>query len=295
MMNDYDTLLDDFIHRGLAEDVGEGDHTSMACIRSTRISKAKLLVKDDGIISGIHVAKRIFHVLAAAADFEELIPDGSVVKPGDIAFYVTCPTRALLMGERLALNTMQRMSAISTISSLFAQEVEGLPVKVLDTRKTTPGMRFLEKEAVRLGGCENYRWGLYDWIMIKDNHIDACGDIPTAIDRVKEYLTKTNTSTPLSTRKEMGVTIEVRNLVELQKVLDHGGVTRIMMDNFEIPILKEAIAMVGGQFETEASGGITLHNVRAYAETGVNYVSSGALTHSAGTMDMSLKIIFSEG
>ncbi len=287
MMHDYETLLDDFIHRGLAEDVGEGDHTSMACIRSTRISKAKLLIKDDGIISGVGVARRIFHSLAAAADFEELIPDGSVVKPGDIAFYITCPTRALLMGERLALNTMQRMSGISTMSSLFAQEVEGLPVKVLDTRKTTPGMRFLEKEAVRLGGCNNYRSGLYDWIMIKDNHIDACGDIPTAIDRVKEYLAKT--------KREMGITIEVRNLVELQKVLDHGGVTRIMLDNFEIPILREAIEMVGNQFETEASGSITLHNVRAYAETGVDFVSSGALTHSAGTLDMSLKIIFSEG
>ncbi|MBK9982543.1 MAG: carboxylating nicotinate-nucleotide diphosphorylase [Saprospiraceae bacterium] len=286
-MHDYETLLDDFIHRGLAEDVGEGDHTSMACIRSTRISKAKLLIKDDGIISGVNVAKRIFHSLAAAADFEELIPDGSVVKPGDIAFYITCPTRALLMGERLALNTMQRMSGISTIASLFAQEVEGLPVKVLDTRKTTPGMRFLEKEAVRLGGCNNYRSGLYDWIMIKDNHIDACGNIPTAIDRVQEYLGKT--------KREMGITIEVRNLVELQQVLDHGGVTRIMLDNFEIPILKEAIAMVGNQFETEASGSITLHNVRAYAETGVDFVSSGALTHSAGTLDMSLKIIFSEG
>ncbi len=287
MMHDYEILLDDFIHRGLAEDVGEGDHTSMACIRSTRISKAKLLVKDDGIISGVSVARRIFHSLAAAADFEELIPDGSVVKPGDIAFYITCPTRALLMGERLALNTMQRMSGISTIASLFAQEVEGLPVKVLDTRKTTPGMRFLEKEAVRLGGCNNYRSGLYDWIMIKDNHIDACGNIPTAIDRVQEYLAKT--------KREMGITIEVRNLVELQQVLDHGGVTRIMLDNFEIPILREAIAMVGHQFETEASGSITLHNVRAYAETGVDFVSSGALTHSAGTLDMSLKIIFSEG
>ncbi|MEO6132765.1 MAG: carboxylating nicotinate-nucleotide diphosphorylase [Saprospiraceae bacterium] len=287
MTDDFDTLLDDFIRRGLAEDVGEGDHTSMACIRSTRVSKAKLLVKDDGIISGVEVARRIFHELAAAADFEMLIQDGSPVKPGDIAFYVTCPTRALLMGERLALNLMQRMSAISTISSLFAQEVEGLPVKVLDTRKTTPGMRFLEKEAVRLGGCNNYRSGLYDWIMIKDNHIDACGDIPTAIDRVQEYLAKT--------RKEMGITIEVRNLVEVQKVLDHGRVTRIMMDNFDIPILKEAVAMIGQQFETEASGGITLHNVRAYAETGVDFVSSGALTHSAGTFDLSLKIIYSEG
>ncbi len=282
-----DELLERFIRQGLAEDVGEGDHTSMACIRSTRISKARLLVKDDGIISGVSVASRIFREIAPAADFEVLIPDGSAVQPGDIAFYITCPTRALLIGERLALNTMQRMSGISTLSFLFAQEVEGLPVKILDTRKTTPGIRFLEKEAVRLGGCHNYRDGLYDWIMIKDNHIEACGSIEMAIDRVHEYLAKTNKTLP--------ITIEVRNLVELQKVLDHGGVTRIMMDNFEIPILKEAVALVNGQFETEASGGITLHNVRAYAETGVNYISSGALTHSAGTLDMSLKIIFSEG
>lgn len=286
-MNDYDKQLEDFIRLGLAEDVGEGDHTSMATIRPTRISKAKLLVKDDGIICGVDVAERIFKYLAEAADFETIIPDGHHVEPGDVAFYVTCPTRALLMGERLALNTMQRLSAISTISSLFAQEVEGLPVKVLDTRKTTPGMRFLEKKAVRLGGCHNYRSGLYDWIMIKDNHVDACGDIPTAIDRAQEYLSRTG--------KNLGITIEVRNLVELQKVLDHGGVTRIMMDNFEIPILKEAVQLVGGSFETEASGSITLHNVRAYAETGVDFVSSGALTHSAGTLDMSLKIIFSEG
>lgn len=286
-MDSSDELLERFIRQGLAEDVGEGDHTSMACIRSTRISKAKLLVKDDGVISGIRVAARIFKEIAPAADFEVLIQDGSIVSPGDVAFYVTCPTRSLLMGERLALNIMQRMSGISTMANLFAQEIEGLPVKILDTRKTTPGIRFLEKEAVRLGGCHNYRNGLYDWIMIKDNHVEASGGIEIAIDRVHEYMTKNNKSLP--------VTIEVRNLVELQKVLDKGGVTRIMMDNFEIPILSEAVAMVNGKFDTEASGGITLHNVRSYAETGVNYISSGAITHSAGTLDMSLKIIYSEG
>lgn len=286
-MSAYETSLEEFIRLGLSEDIGEGDHTSMACIRSTRISKAKLLVKEDGVISGIDVARAIFKHVAPACDFEQLIDDGSHVQPGDIAFYVTCPSRAILMAERLALNTMQHMSGVSTMASLYAEEVEGLPVKILDTRKTTPGMRFLEKEAVRLGGCHNYRHGLYDWIMIKDNHIDACGSIPTAIDRVNEYLRKIN--------KDLSITIEVRNLVELQSVLDHGGVTRIMMDNFEIPILKEAVAMVGKQFETEASGGITLHNVRAYAETGVDYVSSGAITHSAGSLDMSLKIIMSEG
>jgi len=286
-MDSNDELLERFIRQGLAEDVGEGDHTSMACIRSTRLSKAKLLIKDDGVLSGVRIASRIFKEIAPAADFEVLIQDGSQVKPGDVAFHITCPTRALLIGERLALNIMQRMSGISTLSALFLQEVEGLPVKILDTRKTTPGMRFLEKEAVRLGGCHNYRDGLYDWIMIKDNHVEACGSINMAIDRVHEYLAKTNKTLP--------ITIEVRNLVELQTVLDHGGVTRIMMDNFEIPILTEAVALVNGQYETEASGGITLHNVRAFAETGVNYVSSGALTHSAGTLDMSLKIIYSEG
>jgi nicotinate-nucleotide pyrophosphorylase (carboxylating) len=286
-MDTFETLLDSFIRLGLAEDVGEGDHTSMACIRSTRVSKAKLLVKDDGVISGVEVAKQIFKEVAAASSFEQLIPDGTSVKPGDIAFYVTCPTRALLMAERLVLNTMQRMSGIATISSLYLQEVEGLPVKILDTRKTTPGMRFLEKQAVVHGGCYNYRSGLYDWIMIKDNHIDACGDIAVAIDRVHEYLQKT--------KKDLSITVEVRNLVELQKVLDRGGVTRILMDNFEIPILREAVELVNKRFETEASGGIDLHNVRSYAETGVDYVSSGALTHSAGTLDMSLKIIFSEG
>ena len=286
-MESYEQMLDAFIHLGLAEDVGEGDHTSMACIQSTRLSKAKLLVKDDGVISGVDVARKIFKEVAPAASFEKLIQDGSAVKPGDIAFTVTCPTRALLMAERLVLNTMQRMSGIATISSLFAQEVEGLPVRILDTRKTIPGIRFLEKEAVRHGGCYNYRSGLYDWIMIKDNHIEACGDIHLAIDRVHEYLAKTN--------KQLNITIEVRNLVELQKVLDHGGVTRIMFDNFELPILHEAVAMVNKRFETEASGGITLHNVRAYAESGVDFVSSGALTHSAGTLDMSLKITYSEG
>lgn len=286
-MDTYDEQLERFIRQGLAEDVGEGDHTSMACIRSTRISKAKLLVKDDGVISGVNVAQRIFKEVAQAADFELLIPDGTLVKPGDIAFYITCPTRALLMGERLALNIMQRMSGISTLAALFAQEVEGFPVKILDTRKTSPGLRFLEKEAVRLGGCYNYRDGLYDWIMIKDNHIEACGNIIAAIDMVHAYLKKTNKSLP--------ITIEVRNLVELQSVVDHGGVNRIMMDNFEIPILKAAVELVDGKFETEASGGITLHNVRSYAETGVNFISSGALTHSAGTLDMSLKIVYSEG
>lgn len=286
-MESYDEQLTRFIRQGLAEDVGEGDHTSMACIPSTRISKARLLVKEDGILSGVEVARRIFREVAPAADFELLIEDGQAVAPGDVAFYVTCPTRALLMAERLALNTMQRMSGIASLTNLYIQEVEGLPVRILDTRKTTPGMRFLEKEAVRHGGGHNYRAGLYDWIMIKDNHIDASGGIGRAIDSVHQYMAKAGRPLP--------ITIEVRNLVELQQVLDRGGVDRIMMDNFEIPILREAVALVDGRFETEASGGITLHNIRSYAETGIQFISSGALTHSAGSIDMSLKIVRSEG
>lgn len=286
-METYAQMLDRFIKQGLAEDIGQGDHTSMACIPSTRVSKARLLVKEDGVISGIEVAKQIFKEVASGSDVEVLIQDGSIVKPGDVAFYVTCPTRALLMAERLALNTMQRMSGISTITSLYIQEIEDLPVKLLDTRKTTPGMRFLEKQAVVHGGGHNYRSGLYDWIMIKDNHIDACGNIRKAIERVHLYFEKTGIVLP--------VTVEVRNLVEVEQVLSAGKVTRIMMDNFEIPILREAVMLVDKQYETEASGGITLHNIRAYAETGVDFISSGALTHSAGSMDMSLKIMYSEG
>jgi nicotinate-nucleotide pyrophosphorylase (carboxylating) len=211
-----------------------------------------------------------------------MIDDGTDVCPGDIAFEVTSNAQIILKAERLILNTMQRLSGVSTMSSRFAVEVEDLPVKILDTRKTTPLMRFLEKWAVRIGGCTNYRDGLYDWIMIKDNHHDACGGLTKAIQRVHEYLKEKNL--------DLGITVEVRNLVELSEVLQVGGVTRIMFDNFEIPILREAVAMVGDKFETEASGGITLNKVRKYAETGVDFISVGALTHSAGSLDLSLKI-----
>jgi nicotinate-nucleotide pyrophosphorylase (carboxylating) len=191
-------------------------------------------------------------------------------------------SRALLQAERLVLNSMQRMSGIATLSSRFAFEVGDLPVKVLDTRKTTPLIRFLEKWAVKIGGCENYRWGLYDWMMIKDNHVDAAGGIRNAIDRAQQYQKEKGL--------QLGITVEVRNLVEVEEVLQIGGITRIMFDNFEIPILAEAVAMVGERFETEASGGITLYNVRKYAQTGVNFISAGALTHSAQPLDLSLKI-----
>ncbi len=276
-------LLHKFIIEALHEDIQDGDHTSLACIPPDARKKCRLLVKGEGVIAGIAFAEAVFRHLDPTAIFDTRINDGEDVKYGDEAFYVECNAQALLKGERLVLNTMQRLSGVATLSSRFAFEVEGLPVKILDTRKTTPLMRFLEKWAVKVGGCENYRTGLYDWIMIKDNHIDACGSITEAINKVHEYLD--------NNKLDLGITVEVRNLVELEEVLERGGITRIMLDNFEIPILAEAVAHVNGRFETEASGGITLKTVRATAETGVNYISVGALTHSAGTMDLSLKII----
>lgn len=275
--------LQKFIVAALDEDVKDGDHTSLACIPADSKSKARLLVKDDGIIAGVDLAKQIFKTVDPEAIFEEKIADGQDIRFGDVVFYVECNTRALLQAERLVLNTMQRMSGIATLSNRFAFEVEDLPVTILDTRKTTPLLRFLEKWAVKIGGCSNYRIGLYDWIMIKDNHIDACGGISKAIDAVHEYLKKTG--------KNLDITVEVRNLVELEEVLQKGGVRRIMFDNFEVPILREAVAHVNHRFETEASGGINLSTVRKIAQTGVDFVSVGALTHSAGSLDLSLKVI----
>ena len=275
--------VDWFIQAALDEDIKDGDHTSLACIPADSRSKAKLLVKDDGVIAGVELAKQIFLTLDPNAVFEEIISDGQDIKYGDIVFYVECNTQALLKGERLALNVMQRMSGIASLSSRFAFEVEGLPVTILDTRKTTPLLRFLEKWAVKIGGCENYRIGLYDWIMIKDNHVDACGSLTKAIDAVHDYLQKTG--------KNLNITVEVRNLVEVEEVLNRGGITRIMFDNFELPILREAVHHVNKRFETEASGGVSLSTVRKIALTGVDYISVGALTHSAGTLDLSLKVM----
>ena len=277
-----DTELDAFIVAALKEDIGSGDHTSLACIPADSVKKAKLLVKDDGVIAGIAFARRVFRLLDPESKFSQLLPDGADVKYGDIAFEIVANTRVLLQAERLVLNTMQRLSGIATISSRFATEVEDLPVTILDTRKTTPLMRFLEKWAVRIGGCDNYRDGLYDWIMIKDNHVDGCGSITRAIDRVHEYMTNNNL--------QLGITVEVRNLVELHEVLERGGVSRIMLDNFEIPIMRDAVAPIQKKYEVEASGGVNLKTVRKIAETGVDFISVGALTHSAGCLDLSLKI-----
>ncbi|NUO01192.1 MAG: carboxylating nicotinate-nucleotide diphosphorylase [Saprospiraceae bacterium] len=277
-------LLDEFVTRALAEDVGTGDHTSLACIQPDSFSDARLLVKDVGIVAGVEVAAYIFGKMAPEADVKIHIQDGSPVHDGDIVFEVFhCNTRTLLMVERLVLNTMQRMSGIATLSNSFVFEVEDLPVKILDTRKTTPLLRFLEKWAVRLGGCHNYRDGLYDWIMIKDNHIDACGGVGKAIAQVAAYQKANGLN--------LNVTVEVRNLVELSEALEAGNITRILFDNFEWMLLKEAVATVDKRYETEASGGINIHNVRLVAQTGVDYISIGALTHSATSLDMSLKVV----
>lgn len=274
--------LEEFTTKALQEDVGTGDHTSLACIPPDSRTNAKLIVKEPGVIAGIEVAKFIFNKVDDSAQVKSYFEDGEDIHSGDIAFEVECNTQSLLKTERLILNTMQRMSGIATLSNRYKFEVEDLPVTILDTRKTTPLIRFLEKWAVQLGGCQNYRDGLYDWIMIKDNHIDACGGIRQAIEKVEAYQKANNLS--------LGITVEVRNFVELYEVLEAGQITRIMLDNFELPLLREAVAIINKRFEIEASGGINIHNVREVAKSGVNYISVGALTHSATSMDMSLKV-----
>ena len=271
-----------FIREALAEDVGDGDHTSLACIPADKKSTARLLVKDYGVIAGVGFASFLLKTLEPDIEMEVFLEDGSEIHPGDIAFTAYGHTQTLLKGERLLLNVMQRMSGIATQASMFAGEVEGLSTRILDTRKTTPFNRWLEKWAVHIGGCDNYRFGLFDRIMIKDNHVDACGSISLAIDRVHEYMKAKGL--------DLEITVEVRNLDELAEVMRRGGVHRIMLDNFEVPLLKEAVEIIDGAYETEASGGIVLNTIRKYAETGVDFVSSGALTHTVDPLDLSFKI-----
>ena len=271
-----------FIQNGLEEDVGDGDHTSLACISPNQRNNAKLLVKDSGVIAGLSVAKEIFRFLDPDVTFNEEMKDGTEVSYGDIGFKMNCQTRALLMGERLALNTMQRLSGIATLSRQFAKEVEGTKTVILDTRKTTPLLRFLEKWAVQIGGCTNYRDGLYDRIMIKDNHIEASGSLTAAMEQVQSYLARHE--------KDLATTLEIRNFDELKEALKLSDSTRLMLDNFSAKDLKKAVELIDGKFETEASGGIGLNEVKNIASTGVDYISVGALTHSAQSLDLSLKI-----
>ena len=276
-------LIQSFIISGLAEDVGDGDHTSLATIDKNKVDKARLLVKDNGILAGVEVAKMIFKYLDPNCLFNIFKNNGSEIQKGDVVFEVTCKTHALLKGERLALNIMQRMSGIATLSAQFVKAVEGLDVKILDTRKTTPLLRYFEKKAVVIGGCTNYRYGLYDWIMIKDNHVDASGGIEAALEKTKKYL-KEN-------KLDLNITLEVRSLEELEEALEVGGMTRIMLDNFSVSNLKKGVAMVNGKYEVEASGGVVLETIRGIAESGVDFISVGALTHSVMSLDLSLKIV----
>ena len=274
-------LEDRLIDLAFAEDIGDGDHTTLCCIPENAMGKSHLLIKEDGILAGVEVAKRVFAKFDPTMQVEVLINDGTPVKKGDIAMVVTAKVRSLLQTERLMLNIMQRMSGIATMTNKYVERLKGTKTHVLDTRKTTPGLRMLEKQAVKIGGGMNHRIGLFDMILLKDNHIDFCGGITNAITRCHEYL------------KEKGlnlkIEIEVRNFDELAEAMNCGGINRIMLDNFSVADTKKAVDIVGGKFETESSGGITFDTIRYYAECGVDFISVGALTHSVKGLDMSFK------
>jgi nicotinate-nucleotide pyrophosphorylase (carboxylating) len=274
-------IIDQFIKNAVAEDLGDGDHTSLSTIPANAQGKAKLLIKEDGIIAGVELAVEIFNYIDAKLVTEVMITDGSEVKYGDIALTVSGSTHSILLAERLVLNCMQRMSGIATKTNRIVCLLTAYPTKLLDTRKTTPGLRYLEKWAVRIGGGVNHRIGLYDMILIKDNHVDYAGGISNAIEAANQYLADKG--------KELQIEIEVRNLSELNDVLTTRGVDRIMLDNFSFADLKAAVALIDGRFVTEASGGITEENVVEYAACGVDFISMGALTHSVKSLDMSLK------
>lgn len=276
-------LVDDLIEIAIKEDIGDGDHTSLACIPKNANGKAHLLVKENGIIAGIALAKKIFTQFDHSLQFTQLIQDGTPIEKGDIAFIVEGASQSILKAERLVLNFMQRMSGIATKTNHYVSLLEGLDTKVLDTRKTTPGNREIEKLAVRIGGGVNHRMGLYDMIMIKDNHIDYAGGIKQAIENTLNYLKVNN--------KSLKIEIEVRDLAELNEVLTIGKINRIMLDNFSFKDMATAIKLIDGKYETEASGGITEKTIRAYAECGVDYISVGALTHQISSLDLSLKAL----
>lgn len=280
-MYTVDELNDRLIDLAFSEDIGDGDHTTLCCIPEDAMGKSKLLIKEDGILAGIRIAKEIFHRFDPTMQVEVLIEDGTRVKKGDVAMIVTGKVRSLLQTERLMLNVMQRMSGIATMTAKYVERLKGTHTRVLDTRKTTPGMRMLEKEAVKIGGGVNHRIGLFDMILLKDNHVDFAGGIANALARCAQY------------QKEKGlhlkVEIEVRSFDEIRQVMAHGGADRIMLDNFSVADTRKAVEMIGGKFETESSGGITLDTLRDYAECGVDYISVGALTHSVKGLDMSFK------
>ena len=274
-------LEDRLIDLSFAEDIGDGDHTTLCCIPDTAMGKSHLLIKEDGILAGVEVAKRVFARFDPTMQVEVLINDGAHVKKGDIAMVVTGKVRSLLQTERLMLNIMQRMSGIATMTAKYVERLKGTKTHVLDTRKTTPGMRMLEKQAVKIGGGMNHRIGLFDMILLKDNHIDFAGGIANAINRCHEYLKEKGL--------DLKIEIEVRNFDELRQAMECGGINRIMLDNFSVEDTKKAVEIVAGKYETESSGGITFDTIRDYAECGVDFISVGAFTHSVKGLDMSFK------
>lgn len=275
--------LDELIKYWFAEDIGDGDHTSLSCIPATAMGKSRLIIKDTGVLAGVEVAKRIFNAFDPELKVTVFIEDGADVKPGDIAFEVEGKVLSLLQTERLMLNIMQRMSGVATVTRKYANCLQGLKTQVLDTRKTTPGLRLLEKEAVKIGGGTNHRIGLFDMILLKDNHVDFAGGIENAIRSAQKYCQEKG--------KNLKIEIEVRNFEELERVMQVGGVNRIMLDNFSPENTKKAVDRIGGRYEVESSGGITFDTLRTYAECGVDYVSVGALTHSVKSLDMSFKAV----
>lgn len=279
MMTNIDNL-EELIAMALREDVGDGDHSTLACIPSTAIGKAKMVAKKPGILCGAEVGKKVFELVDPSLKVELLKNDGDALEVGDIVMRVSGPSGSILTAERTALNFMQRLSGIATQTNKMVRMLDGLHTRLLDTRKTTPNMRLLEKYAVKCGGGTNHRIGLYDMVMLKDNHVDFAGGIEQAIDRTHEYLKAKG--------KDLRIEIEVRNLDELERVMQHGGVDRIMLDNFDVPTLKKAVARIGGRYETEASGGITEETLRSYAESNVDFISVGALTHHIKSLDLSL-------
>ena len=276
-----DRLIDELIKLSFAEDIGDGDHTTLCCIPETAMGKSRLIIKEDGVLAGVEMAERIFHYFDPELRMTVFIRDGAEVKKGDIAFTVEGKTRSLLQTERLVLNVMQRMSGIATTTRKYVKALEGTKTRVLDTRKTTPGMRIMEKEAVRIGGGVNHRIGLFDMILLKDNHVDFAGGIRSAITRAHDYLKEKG--------KNLKIEIEVRNFDELREALEVGGIDRIMLDNFSTDDTRKAVETIGGRYETESSGGITFETLRSYAECGVDFISVGALTHSVKSLDKSLK------
>ena len=280
---DEKELINNLITLAFAEDIGEGDHTTLCSIPESVMGQSRLLIKEEGVLAGVEIAKEVFHRFDPELAVEVFIEDGSLVKPGDVAFVVSGAVRSILQTERLVLNIMQRMSGIATVTRDYMKLLEGTSTKVLDTRKTTPGMRLLEKQAVKIGGGENHRIGLFDMILLKDNHVDFAGGIENAIGGAKRYIKDNN--------KKLKIEIEVRSLAELEEALRVGGVDRIMLDNFTPALTREAVKIVDGRVELESSGGITRDTLREYAEAGVDFISVGALTHSVKSLDMSLKAV----